>query len=321
MGIQKLSKRKIKGIKLMLERPEHNSVKEFKKVKKIKKSNRKKEVRNKRWDDLGIEDENYSEYSSFQKIRKVKDRYKPDSNKEAPDSSRKTFAREDTQLGRRREKGIIANLDQLVIITSIKSPPLKTGLIDRFLVTAEKNGFEVLICFNKIDLADREEDYIEDLGIYSNLDYRVILTSVVENAGIKDLRKALKDKCSLFIGHSGVGKSSLLNAVEPGLKLKVSHISESTNKGRHTTTSKKLHSLSFGGEVLDAPGIKQLGLIDVNKKELSAFFPEFRHKSLFCSFSDCSHVYEKNCAIKKEVAAGNISKKRYDSYVRIWKTI
>jgi len=319
MDLAQFSKRKAKGIKLLLERPEHEKTKESRKIRKFEKSNRKKEVRCKKWDDL---DEDNEELEIFQKSRKVDERYKSEKNsRENSLTERKTFSREDPLLGGRKEKGIIANLDQLVIVVSVKNPPLKAGLIDRFLLIAEKKGFDVLICLNKIDLAGFDSDYRSVSDIYSSLGYKIIFTSTLSGAGIDELRENLKGKCSLFMGHSGVGKSSLLNAVEPGLGVKVGRISDSTNKGRHTTTSKKLLTLSFGGEVLDAPGIKQLGLLDINKRELPELFPEFRDKLHLCRFSDCTHTFEENCGIKEAVDSGNISLQRYESFLRIRKSL
>ena len=186
---------------------------------------------------------------------------------------------------------------------------------------AEKKGFDVLICLNKIDLAGCDSEHRDVAGIYLSLGYKIIFTSTLSGAGIDELRENLKGKCSLFMGHSGVGKSSLLNAVEPGLGVKVGRISDSTNKGRHTTTSKKLLTLSFGGEVLDAPGIKQLGLLDITRRELPELFPEFRDKLPLCRFSDCTHIFEENCGIKEAVDRGNISLQRYKSFLRIQKSL
>lgn len=322
MDLAQFSKRKAKGIKLLLERPEHEKTKESKKIRKFEKSNRKKEVRNKKWDGMGDIDEYDEKIEIFQKNSKVRERYRSEKNlKENSLTERKTFSREDPLLGGRKEKGLIANLDQLVIVVSLKNPPLKPGLIDRFLLIAEKKEFHILICLNKIDLAGCDSDYRSVSDIYSSLGYKIIFTSTLSGAGIDELRENLKGKCSLFIGHSGVGKSSLLNTVEPGLGLKVGRISDSTGKGRHTTTSKKLLALSFGGEVLDAPGIKQFGLLDINKRELPDLFPEFRDKLHLCRFSNCTHTFEENCGIREAVNAGDIALQRYESFLRIRKSL
>jgi len=330
MEMTKVSKRKAKKIKLIIQtRPDYKDVKDFKKLKKFTKSNKKESVRKRDWHDTFEDDEDSTDLRSFHKIRKMKDRYKPDSllkkgNKSATrvsSSERKTFSRIDPGVGRHKEKGIVANLDLLVVVVSVKNPPLRPGLIDRFLVISEQNGFDVLICINKIDLVETNAEYKDDWRIYSDLGYNLLLTSVEHNIGLEDLKTHLKDRRSLFIGHSGVGKSSLVNALDPSLKLRVGHVSSSSKKGRHTTTSKKLLEFSFGGEVIDAPGIKQLGIKDISKTDLADLFREIRGKANGCRFSNCSHINEKSCAVLEAVKTGAITQKRYNSFLRIYRSL
>lgn len=302
------SRREAKKLRLCLERPYHEKSKEAKKLRNFRKSNKMEEVRQRNW--LDIDDEDSDDLSGFEKIKKVTGKYKYE-------ISDKVFSRSDPSLGKNKEKAIASNIDQIVIVASVKSPPLKTGLIDRFLLIAEKKGFDVLICINKIDLIEDDSEYMDDMVVYKNLGYRVIPVSAVNKTGIDELKGYFKNRRSLFTGHSGVGKSSLLNALDPALKLKTGEVSSSTNKGKHTTTSTRLLKLSFGGEVFDSPGIKQFGLSDISKRELPGLFREFKDRINFCKYPDCSHIEEENCAVKEALLSGEICRTRYDTYVRI----
>lgn len=215
-----------------------------------------------------------------------------------------------------QEHIIVANVDQVVIVASAIDPPLKPHLIDRFLVSAEKGGVQAIVCINKTDLIDRAE-IVPLMGLYSRLGYPIIATSGHTGRGIPALRRLLAGKQSVFAGQSGVGKSSLLNALEPGLNLKTARVSGWTGKGRHTTRRAILHDLQFGGWVVDTPGIRQFALWDVIPEEVEGYFLEFRPFVAHCKFADCTHEHEESCAVKEAVEAGLISESRYESYLRI----
>ena len=221
-----------------------------------------------------------------------------------------------SRTSRGRQHVLVANVDQLVIVTSAAEPRLKPNLIDRLLVTAEKGGTRPVICINKIDLID-PADLMPLVGVYAQLGYEVLLVSAATYVGIDRLRDQLAGAESVVTGQSGVGKSSLLNAVEPGLDLRVQSVSEETQKGRHTTTTAELIPLSFGGYVVDTPGIRQFQLWDVIPEEVSGFFRDLRPYVSGCRFPDCTHTHEDNCAVKDAVADGWIDARRYESYVQI----
>ncbi|HEV8062627.1 MAG TPA: ribosome small subunit-dependent GTPase A [Gemmataceae bacterium] len=218
-----------------------------------------------------------------------------------------------TRASRGREHVLVANVDQVVIVMAIAEPALKPHLIDRYLVSAEQGGIQPLLCLNKIDLADPVA--LQPLiGSYSQLGVPVFLTSVPTGQGIDELRRRLPGRQTVFAGQSGVGKSSLLNAIQPGLGLSVAEVSENNNKGKHTTTTAQLIKLEIGGWVVDTPGIRQFQLWDVMAEELEGFFPEFRPLVAHCSYADCTHTHEGGCAIRRAVALGQISERRYISY-------
>ncbi len=218
---------------------------------------------------------------------------------------------------RRQEQIIVSNIDQVIIVVSANDPPLKPSLIDRFLISAEKGQVRSIICINKIDLVDHAQ-LQPIVGLYSRLGYEVLLTCATSQQGIVRLRSLLKSKETAFAGQSGVGKTSLLNAIQPGLKLTTNTISEGTGKGKHTTRRAELLSLDFSGWVVDTPGIRQFGLWDVIPAEVEGFFVEFRPFVPFCKFPDCTHTHEISCAIKQAVDDGMISFERYESYLKIF---
>jgi len=221
-----------------------------------------------------------------------------------------------SRTSRGRQHVIVANVDQLIIVTSAAEPRLKPNLIDRLLVTAEKGGIRPIICINKIDLVEPAH-LLPLVGVYAQLGYEVLLVSATTGIGVERIRDWLAGAQSVVTGQSGVGKSSLLNAVEPGLDLRVQEVSGETQKGRHTTTTAELVPLSFGGYVVDTPGIRQFQLWDVIPEEVAGFFRELRPYVSRCRFPDCTHTHEDNCAVKDAVADGWIDTRRYESYVQI----
>lgn len=212
---------------------------------------------------------------------------------------------------------MVANVDQALIVASAGEPPLKPNLIDRLLVTAEKTRIRPVICVNKVDLADPAA--LQPLvGVYSQMGYQVLLLSARTGFGIDRLRRLLTGQASVVVGQSGVGKTSLLNAVEPTFSLPVASVSAETLKGRHTTTTARLLPLSIGGYVVDTPGVRQFQLWDVIAEEVDAFFRDLRPYVSLCRFPDCTHTHEADCAIKDAVADGRLDERRYESYCRLF---
>jgi ribosome biogenesis GTPase len=218
---------------------------------------------------------------------------------------------------RHRAHVIVSNIDQTVIVVSVADPHLKLGLIDRFLCSAEKGGIKGIICINKIDLGARPA-LQPIIGQYARLGYPVVLTNALTGEGIPHLRSLLANRETVFTGQSGVGKSSLLNSVQPGLGRKTSEVSVDTSKGRHTTRVTELLHLDGGGWVVDTPGIRTLQLWDITKEEIEALFIEFRPFVASCRFPSCTHTHEQGCRVKQAVEYGWISPLRYDSYLRIF---
>ncbi|MFO0927232.1 MAG: ribosome small subunit-dependent GTPase A [Gemmataceae bacterium] len=219
-----------------------------------------------------------------------------------------------TRASRGREHVLVANVDQVVFVVSLVEPALKPHLIDRFLASALKGDIRPLLCLNKADLID-PLDYQPLLGFYNQLGVPTLLTSATSGEGIDRLRGWLTGRETVFSGQSGVGKSSLLNAVQPELGLHVREVSETTQKGRHTTTTAELIRLTFGGWVVDTPGVRQFQLWDTLPEEVEGYFTEFRPFVALCAFPDCTHTHEERCAIKRAVYRRQISALRYTSYV------
>lgn len=217
---------------------------------------------------------------------------------------------------RGRQHVIAANVDQLLIIASAAEPYLKPNLIDRYVICAEKDAIRPIICINKVDLVD-PADLQPLVGVYSQLGYTVLQLSATAKIGIGQLRNVLIDRASVLAGQSGVGKSSLLNAIAPGFELAVRSVSEESQKGRHTTTSARLLPLIFGGYVVDTPGIRQFQLWDVVPQEVAGYFREIRPYVSHCRFPDCTHTHEDACAVKAAVAGGRIHPRRYESYCHL----
>ena len=218
---------------------------------------------------------------------------------------------------------IAANVDQSVLVATLKQPRTSQGFIDRFLVASEMYHVPSAIVFNKIDVHRKKEQqkFEEWKHMYENIGYNVKGVSVKENTGIDEVKELLKDNITLISGHSGVGKSSLLNHILPELNLKVQEVSEWSGKGLHTTTFAEMFDLPFGGKIIDTPGMREFGLVDVTKQELSHYYPEMRARLTDCQFNNCLHVNEPGCAIKDAVANGNIHENRYISYVNILDSI
>jgi ribosome biogenesis GTPase len=218
---------------------------------------------------------------------------------------------------------VAANLDQSLLVATLKEPRTSQGFIDRFLVASEMFHVKALIVFNKSDLfKKKEQEKFEQMKeMYEAVGYSVFLTSTVENTGIGELKEAWKDKTTLISGHSGVGKSSLLNVIFPDMNLKTQGVSGWSGKGQHTTTFAEMFDLSFGGRIIDTPGMREFGLVDISKQEVSHYFPEMRTRLNDCQFNNCLHVNEPGCAIKEAVVEGKISEGRYVSYVNIMESI
>jgi len=215
---------------------------------------------------------------------------------------------------------IAANLDQALLVVTLASPRTSLGFIDRFLVTAEAYDIPAKLVFNKMDLfSDDGLDVLADYkAIYEKIGYPCYEVSALEGTNIEQVRELLKDKVTLFSGHSGVGKSTLINALLPDLDLRTQQVSGWSDKGMHTTTFAEMFELPQGGFLIDTPGIRELGIIDIDKQELSHFFPEMRALLNQCRFNSCRHINEPGCAVIKAVENGEIELSRYESYLSIY---
>jgi len=215
---------------------------------------------------------------------------------------------------------IAANLDQALLVVTLASPRTSLGFIDRFLVTAEAYDIPARLIFNKLDLFSDEGlevlAYYKD--VYEKIGYPCFEVSALERTNIEIVQELLKDKVTLFSGHSGVGKSSLINRLLPDLDLRTHQISDWSEKGMHTTTFAEAFELPQGGFIIDTPGIRELGVIDIEKQELSHFFPEMRQRMHDCRFSNCRHINEPGCAVLEALENGEIEPSRYDSYLSIY---
>lgn len=227
-----------------------------------------------------------------------------------------------SQLARRMPGGghgeriVVANVDQVVIVFAAARPEPHVRMLDRFLVIAEGNRLDARIVVNKVELAD-ERAARERFAAYERAAYPLHFTSVKKDIGLEELHEALRGRTSVLSGPSGVGKSSLLNSMYPGLNLRVGEISESVNKGRHTTVGSTLHPLPDGGFVVDTPGLREVGMWGMPSEHLDSCFPEFRPYLDECRFADCTHIAEPDCGVRTAVESGNVSAERYESYVKL----
>ncbi|MFI5185255.1 MAG: ribosome small subunit-dependent GTPase A [Chitinophagales bacterium] len=220
---------------------------------------------------------------------------------------------------------VAANIDQSLLLATLKEPRTSQGFIDRFLVASEMYHVPAIIVFNKSDLHRKKEDekFEQLMTMYGQIGYKVFLISVNSNKGIDEVKKELGGKITLISGHSGVGKSSLLNVIFPEINLRTKDISGWSGKGQHTTTFAEMFDLppAGGGKIIDTPGMREFGLVDLTKQELSHYFPEMRGRLISCQFNNCLHINEPGCAVKEAVINGEINEDRYVSYVNILESI
>lgn len=232
---------------------------------------------------------------------------------------RENYITREATHGKKGQQILVSNLDQACVVQSIKKPRLKEGFLDRFLVTCEAYEVMPVIIINKIDLAKSGGlAFTEELReLYTSIGYEFLTTSLKDPKSLENLKDQLKDKTSAFIGPSGVGKTSLINAIDPNYDLKVGKISEFSNKGKHTTTFARLIPLSFGGYIADTPGIREFGLVNIEPWELSLFFPEMLEPREHCKFNTCTHNHEPKCGVAEAFENGEIAASRYNSYLNM----
>jgi ribosome biogenesis GTPase len=214
---------------------------------------------------------------------------------------------------------IASNIDCVFLIISLKNPRTPLGFIDRFLVATESFRIKTILLFNKTDLYDSQtqkaQQYLQK--IYTLVGYQCLSTSAITKEGLDEVKSIMQNKVSLFGGQSGVGKSSIINSLDPAMQLKVGNISDYNNKGKHTTTFAEMFELSFGGFIIDTPGIKEFGLIEYKKEEVSHYFPEMLKLLPECKFNNCTHTHEPHCKVKQALEEGTIAPSRYQNYLDI----
>jgi ribosome biogenesis GTPase len=211
---------------------------------------------------------------------------------------------------------IVANVDQLLMVTSAAQPSIKPNLIDRVLATAEQNQLDACVCINKCDLIDTT--MLQALiGTYTQMGYRVLMVSAARGWGMDRLRLMTRNRNSVVVGQSGVGKSSILNAIDSGLRQRVQAVSAENQKGKHTTTTAEVFPLSYGGSIIDTPGVRQFQLWDISPSEMSGLFRDIRPFASNCRYPNCSHIHENDCCVKDAVADGRLDGRRYDSYCQM----
>ena len=220
----------------------------------------------------------------------------------------------------RNQKHIVAaNLDQALLVATIKEPRTSIGFIDRFLLTAEAYHIPAIIVFNKADLLEGKylEEWENRKEIYETVGYKTFTATAMKGEGLDELTEELKGRTTLFSGHSGVGKSTLINHFIPKQNLRVQEVSAWSGKGQHTTTFAEMFDLPFGGRIIDTPGVKEFGIVDMAREELSHYYPEMKRRIQDCKFNNCIHINEPGCAIKAAVEAGEVSYERFESYIAI----
>lgn len=236
---------------------------------------------------------------------------------------RKNYVARQSPHNKRQHHIIASNLDQSLMFATLKEPKTSTGFIDRFLVACEMYHLPAIIVFNKADIYKQKElEKFEHLkNVYEAIGYKVVLASMKENIGLNEIKTLLHNKTTLLSGHSGVGKSSCINELFPEMNLRTKEVSNWSGKGMHTTTFAEMFDLPTGGKIIDTPGIRELGLIDITKQELSGYFPEMNKLLNNCKFNNCMHFNEQDCAIKKAINDGLIDEDRYVSYLNIMDSI
>ncbi|CAN5745438.1 ribosome small subunit-dependent GTPase A [soil metagenome] len=236
---------------------------------------------------------------------------------------RRNYITRSSPHNRNQHHIIAANLDQSLLFATLKDPKTSVGFMDRFLVTGEAYHVPSIIVFNKSDLYRQKEiDRFEEVKeTYESIGYKVQSMSIEKNEGVEEVKELLKNKTTLLSGHSGVGKSSFINIIFPDMRLKTQDVSGWSGKGLHTTTFAEMFNLSFGGSVIDTPGIRELGLVDIPRQELAHYFPEMRALINDCQFNNCMHINEPDCAVKDAVNDGSIHPDRYVSYLSILDSI
>ena len=213
---------------------------------------------------------------------------------------------------------LASNVDQAILVVTMKSPQTSTGFIDRFLVSAQAYGVDVIILFNKTDLYDQVTLALleERRSIYQKIGYRCLSKSTL-NDDLSDIKELMKDKVNVISGHSGVGKSTLLNSIQPNLNITTQEISEQHQQGQHTTTFSEMYDLDFGASIIDTPGVRGFGLSEIDKYELGDYFVEFLKLKSDCKFNNCLHVNEPKCAVKLSLEKGEIATSRYKNYLNM----
>lgn len=236
---------------------------------------------------------------------------------------RKNYINRQSPRQKNQHHIIAANVDQSVMIATLKEPRTSQGFIDRFLVASEMYHVPAIIILNKTDLHRQKENnqLAAWMEMYSSLGYSLIPVSAKTGEGVEQMKEILRDRISLISGHSGVGKTTLINLIYPGLELKTKEVSGWSGKGMHTTTFAEMFDLPFGGRIIDTPGMREFGLVDISHQELSHYFPEMRERLKDCQFNNCLHINEPGCAVKQALEKEDISADRYISYIKILDSI